>query len=41
MHFHPPESMQQRLEQEGIEVENDKIVRFKELFWDPSEALSL
>lgn len=41
MYFHPPESMQQRLEQEGIEVENDKIVRFKELFWDPSEALSL
>jgi methylated-DNA-protein-cysteine methyltransferase-like protein len=41
MHFHPPESMQQRLEQEGIEVENDKVVRFKELFWDPSEALSL
>jgi methylated-DNA-protein-cysteine methyltransferase-like protein len=32
MHFHPPE---------GIEVENDKVVRFKELFWDPSEALSL
>ena len=41
MHFHPAESMQQRLEQEGIEVENDKVVRFKELFWDPSEALSL
>ena len=41
MHFHTPESMQQRLEQEGIEVENDKVVRFKELFWDPSEALSL
>lgn len=41
MHFHPPESMQQRLEQEGIEVENDRIVRFKELYWDPSEELGL
>jgi methylated-DNA-protein-cysteine methyltransferase related protein len=41
MHFNPPESMQQRLEKEGVAVENDKVVRFSELFWDPAEELRL
>lgn len=27
--------MQELLEEEGIEVLNDKVVRFSELFWDP------
>ncbi|MCC6818706.1 MAG: MGMT family protein [Bacteroidia bacterium] len=27
--------MQELLEKEGIEVENDKVKHFKELFWDP------
>lgn len=40
MHFTPPESMQTRLEAEGIHVENDQIVEFKVLFWDPSIELS-
>lgn len=39
MHFSPPEAMQQRLEKEGIQVENDKVVDFKNLFWDPAVEL--
>ena len=40
-HFHPPEMMQQLLEDEGIEVSDDKIVNFRKLFWDPSIELDL
>ncbi len=36
-HFPMPTMMQEMLEAEGVEVENDKVVRFKELFWHPSE----
>lgn len=39
-HFAPP-GMQALLEAEGIEVNNDQVVRFKELFWDPMVELSL
>lgn len=39
MHFHPPERMQALLEEEGISVKNDKIVDFKQKFWNPSEEL--
>jgi methylated-DNA-protein-cysteine methyltransferase-like protein len=38
-HFKPPERMQQLLEKEGIVVENNKVVEFKRLFWDPSKEL--
>lgn len=31
--------MQQLLESEGIEVEKDKVVKFRELFWDPIKEL--
>lgn len=34
-HFSPPEKMQQLLEKEGIKVENDTVVNFTQLFWDP------
>lgn len=34
-HFNPPSLMQQLLENEGIKVENDKILNFKEVFWKP------
>ena len=40
-HFSPPESMQQRLEAEGIEVKNDKIVNFPVLFWDPMKEIQI
>ena len=39
MHFCPPERMQELLELEGIQVVNDTVVQFKELFWDPFELL--
>jgi len=40
-HFHPPELMQQLLESEGVKVEDDKVVNFKSLFWDPAIELDL
>ena len=38
-HFGGPDIMQQLLESEGIEVEDDRIVNFRELFWDPLREL--
>ncbi|HUH32356.1 MAG TPA: MGMT family protein [Daejeonella sp.] len=40
-HFNPPERMQQLLESEGIEVRDDQILNFKNVFWDPSIELDL
>lgn len=39
-HFGGADVMQQLLESEGIEVVDDKVVHFRELFWDPSKELS-
>jgi len=33
--------MSDRLEAEGVKVENDKIVNFDKHFWDPSIELEL
>ena len=38
-HFGGPTIMQQFLENEGIKVEDDKIVDFDKLFWDPNKEL--
>jgi methylated-DNA-protein-cysteine methyltransferase-like protein len=38
-HFETPTTMQELLEIEGIEVQNDKVVNFKMLHWDPSIEL--
>ena len=38
-HFETPFQMQELLEKEGVKVENDQIVDFKGLFWDPSLEL--
>jgi len=40
-HFGAEGLMQQLLENEGINVENDKVTDFKKLFWDPSIELEL
>jgi methylated-DNA-protein-cysteine methyltransferase related protein len=40
-HFDGPDVMQQLLESEGIEVEKDKVVKFKELFWDPMREIEI
>ena len=39
-HFGTPMLMQQLLENEGVEVVDDQIVKFHDLFWDPSLELS-
>ncbi len=33
-------TMQELLESEGVEIQNDQVIRFKELFWDPSKERS-
>jgi methylated-DNA-protein-cysteine methyltransferase related protein len=39
-HFGGHDIMQQLLESEGVEVVNDRVVRFKDLFWDPAKELA-
>ncbi|MFH4966845.1 MGMT family protein [Gaetbulibacter sp. M240] len=39
-HFEGTNLMQQLLESEGIVVIDNQIQDFKEVFWDPSEALN-
>lgn len=34
-HFATPTLMQELLEQEGVEIKEDKVLDFKSLFWDP------
>lgn len=38
-HFATAGLMQQLLESEGIKVENDKVMNFKQLFWNPNDSL--
>ena len=38
-HFPSPTTMQTLLEKEGVKVVNDKVVEFKERFWDPALEL--
>ncbi|MBK7810214.1 MAG: rRNA maturation RNase YbeY [Saprospiraceae bacterium] len=39
--FFGPGEMEVLLNQEGVEVKNDKVVEFERLFWDPSTELDL
>ena len=39
-HFAHPYQMQELLEAEGVRVKDDRVVNFKDLFWDPM-SLSL
>jgi methylated-DNA-protein-cysteine methyltransferase-like protein len=41
VHFGGAMVMQQLLESEGIRVEDDRVVDFKKLFWDPSKELNI
>jgi len=34
-HFNGTNLMQQLLESEGVIIENNKIMNFKEIFWEP------
>jgi methylated-DNA-protein-cysteine methyltransferase-like protein len=40
-HFADPDQMERLLKKEGVAVEKDKIVNFKEVYWDPSIELEL
>lgn len=41
MHFSDPDAMANLLRAEGVEVENDTVKRFKQVFWDPSLELGI
>ena len=41
MHFASPNAMQLALEHEGVHIQEDQIVHFSEIFWDPSQELKL
>jgi methylated-DNA-protein-cysteine methyltransferase-like protein len=38
-HFGSPFLMQKLLENEGVNIENDQVLDFEKLFWDPSGEL--
>ncbi|MHA6249338.1 MGMT family protein [Pontibacter sp. CAU 1760] len=38
-HFDAPNAMQERLEQEGVQVIDNQVVEFRKLFWDPGKEL--
>jgi len=38
-HFDSPNAMQELLEAEGLVIEEDRILNFKEQFWDPVKEL--
>ena len=40
-HFDSPNAMQELLEAEGLVIEDDQILNFKERFWDPAKELHL
>lgn len=40
-HFQTPTIMQERLEAEGIIIENDKVKNFSKVYWEPIKELSL
>jgi methylated-DNA-protein-cysteine methyltransferase-like protein len=39
IHFKPPTLMEKRLKSEGVKVKDDKVVNFKDVFWDPAKEL--
>jgi len=40
-HFDNPNAMQELLEAEGLIIEDDRILNFKERFWDPVKELEM
>lgn len=40
-HFDGTEQMQELLENEGALIEDNRIINFNEMFWDPIEELGL
>ncbi len=40
-HFDNPNAMQELLEAEGLIIEDDRILNFKDRFWDPVKELEM
>jgi len=40
-HFRTLTDMQERLEAEGVRIEDDQVVNFEKIFWDPAKELGL
>ncbi|GAA0878515.1 MGMT family protein [Algoriphagus jejuensis] len=40
-HFETPTKMQELLEADGVKVENDRVLDFEKVFWDPEKELDL
>lgn len=40
-HFGSPTAMQKLLEADGVKVENDRVVDFDKIFWDPEKELGI
>jgi methylated-DNA-protein-cysteine methyltransferase related protein len=38
-HFETPFLMQELLENEGVEIKNDRVVKYKDLYWNPEVEL--
>jgi len=38
-HFETPSAMQNRLEKEGVKINNDQVQEFDKKFWDPGKEL--
>lgn len=38
LHFASTTAMEEALHREGVEVQEDKVLNFKSLFWDPAES---
>ncbi len=38
-HFQTPDQMQSLLEAEGIKVQDDQVLNFEQIYWNPSKEL--
>ncbi len=38
-HFETPQRMQELLEADGVKVENNRVLDFQQVFWDPMKEL--
>lgn len=41
MHFSDPDEMERLLRSEGVEVKDDRVQNFRDLFWDPFIELAI
>lgn len=40
-HFPTPTAMEELLKKDGVDVKDDQVVRFREIYWDPNQEISL